>query len=163
MSKVSKNFQFAKRPDINKIFAEYDTNRCFIPSLELVTILSFILLISAHNFYKVTRAELLYPLKANKRHGRPLVLCGKRGVCNIIYLERVQHKTGFKELNNAAAEETGGQCLDSQQARSSQTPPPPPPKSHRETAVLLDERTCPCHCTKKSKPIRGLTSHCSSY
>lgn len=96
------------------------------------------------------------------RHGRPLVLRGKRGVCNVTSPKRVQ-QTGFKELNNAAAGETGGQCLDSQQARSSQTPPPPPPKSHCETAVLLDERTCPCHCIKKSKPILGLTSHYSSY
>ena len=97
-----------------------------------------------------------------KRHGRPLVLHGQRGVCNVISLERVQ-QTGFKELNNAAAGGTGGQCLDSQQARSSQTPPPPPPKSHREPAVLLDEWTCPCQCIMKSKPIRGLTTHCRSY
>ena len=99
---------------------------------------------------------------ANKGYGRPRVLRGKRGVCKVMPMVRVQ-QTGFKELNNAAAGGTRGQCLDLQQARSSQTPPPPPPKSHRETAVLLDERTCPCHRIQKSKQIRGLTSHCSSY
>lgn len=92
----------------------------------------------------------------------PFVLCGKRGVCNVISLGRAQ-QTGFKELNNAAPGRTGGQCLDSQHARSSPIPPPPPPKSHRETAILLHEITCPCHRIKKSKPIRGLTSHCSLY
>jgi len=115
-----------------------------------------------HTQFQRSDEQNSYALLANKRHGRPLVLRGKRGVCNVISLETVQ-QTGFKELNNAAAGGTGGQCLDSQQARSSQTPLPPPPKSHRETAVLLDERTCPCHRIQKSKQIRGLTSHCSSY
>ena len=122
-SKVSKNIQLAKRLDIERLFAEYVKNRRFIQSLGLVIILDSIPLISTHNSYEVTEAELLRLIGGQETRA---LLCYVASVAFVTLTspEKQVQQTGFKELNNAAAGGMGGQCLNLQQARSSQTPPP---------------------------------------